>query len=74
MSKIAALRALAARQELRHGLAVSAGLLGAAAHAEGTSVDVSSITAAVATVGTVGAAVFAVYVAVRVFKWVRSSL
>lgn len=36
--------------------------------------DVSSITTAATNVGVVGAAVFAVYVAVKGFKWIRAAL
>lgn len=36
--------------------------------------DVSAITAAGADVAIVGAAVFAVYVGAKVFKWVRAAL
>lgn len=36
--------------------------------------DVTAITAAATDVGAVGAAVFAVVVAIKVFKWARSSL
>lgn len=57
------------------GAAALVGSVGAMAQTSGgTSVDTSSITAALTTVGTVGTAVFAVYVGVRVFKWIRSAL
>jgi hypothetical protein len=46
----------------------------AAAMADTSSVDTSSITAAGATVALVGGAVFAVYVGVKTFKWIRAAL
>lgn len=52
----------------------AASLLSAvAAHAD-TGPDVSAVTTAATNVGIVGAAVFAVYVAVKGFKWIRSAL
>jgi hypothetical protein len=36
--------------------------------------DISAVTTAATNVGIVGAAVFAVYVAVKGFKWIRSAL
>lgn len=39
-----------------------------------TGPDVSAVTTAATNVGIVGAAVFAVYVAVKGFKWIRSAL
>lgn len=48
------------------------GLGVAAARADGP--DTSAITTAATNVGIVGAAVFAVYVAVRGFKWIRAAL
>lgn len=36
--------------------------------------DVSAITTAATNVGIVGAAVFAVYVAIKGFKWIRAAL
>jgi len=51
-------------------LALSA--LGAKAAAAGP--DTSAITDAAANVGVIGAAVFAVYVAVKGFKWIRAAL
>jgi len=39
-----------------------------------STVDTSSITAAGATVSLVGTAVFAVYVGVKTFKWIRGAL
>ncbi len=53
---------------------VSAAALGSlAARADGGP-DISSITTAATNVGIVGAAVFAVYVAVKGFKWIRAAL
>lgn len=52
----------------------SALLANVAARAAGTDPDISSITTAAANVGIVGAAVFAVYVAVKGFKWIRAAL
>lgn len=51
----------------------SALLANLAARAD-TGPDVSSITTAATNVGIVGAAVFAVYVAVKGFKWIRGAL
>ena len=45
-----------------------------AAMAQTGSPDTSAITTAGTSVGVVGAAVFAVYVAVKGFKWFRSAL
>ena len=45
-----------------------------ALQAEAVGPDVSSITTAATNVATVGAAVFAVYVAVKGFKWIRAAL
>ena len=45
-----------------------------AAMAQTSSPDTSAITTAGTSVGVVGAAVFAVYVAVKGFKWFRSAL
>lgn len=50
------------------GLAVALLLASAAARAE---VDLAPITAAGADVAKVGAAAFAVYIAAKVFKWIR---
>jgi len=57
-------------------LAVVAGsaLGSVAAMAQTSSPDTSAITTAGTSVGVVGAAVFAVYVAVKGFKWFRSAL
>ena len=52
---------------------VPATLLVAAAHAD-AGPDISAVTTAATNVGIVGAAVFAVYVAVKGFKWIRSAL
>ena len=51
----------------------AAGLSAIAARAD-TGPDISSITTAATNVATVGAAVFAVYVAVKGFKWIRAAL
>lgn len=51
-------------------LAASLGTVGAFA----AGPDITAITSAATDVGVVGAAVFAVYVAVKGFKWLRSSL
>jgi hypothetical protein len=40
----------------------------------GSTVDTSAITSAGTSVATVGAAVFAVYVGVKLFKWIRAAL
>lgn len=55
---------------------VAAGVLASvgAAHAAAGDPDVSAIVAAATTVGTIGAAVFAVYVGIKLFKWARSAL
>ena len=45
-----------------------------AANAAAGDPDVSAVTTAATNVGIVGAAVFAVYVAVKGFKWIRSAL
>lgn len=44
------------------------------AMAQSSGPDTSSIVTAATNVGIVGAAVFAVYVAVKGFKWIRSAL
>ncbi len=46
----------------------------ALAMADTGGVDTSAITTSGTTVATVGAAVFAVYVGIRTYKWVRSAL
>ena len=50
------------------------GLGSVAAMAQSSGPDTSAITTAGTSVGVVGAAVFAVYVAVKGFKWFRSAL
>jgi Inovirus Coat protein B len=53
----------------------AAAMLGTlAARAQGTAPDTSSITTAATNVGIVGTAVFAVYVGVKTFKWIRAAL
>ena len=54
--------------------AVATGALLSMGAARAADPDTSAITAAAATVGVVGGAVFAVYVAVKVFRWMRSAL
>ena len=51
---------------------VASGLLGTVAAF--AAPDVTAVTTAAADVATVGAAVFAVYVAVKGFKWIRAAL
>jgi Na+-translocating ferredoxin:NAD+ oxidoreductase RnfD subunit len=53
--------------------AVSGGFA-TSAFAAGTDPDISVITAAGASVAAIGAAVFAVYVGIKVFKWARAAL
>lgn len=59
---------------IKTAVAVSSMGLVAAANAAGDAPDVSAVTTAATNVGIVGAAVFAVYVAVKGFKWIRSAL
>lgn len=54
--------------------AVASGALLSMGAARAADPDTSAITAAATTVGVVGAAVFTVYVGVKVFKWMRSAL
>ena len=51
-----------------------AAALAVAAAGARASVDVSPISAAATDVATIGAAVFLVYVGIKVFKWVRGAL
>lgn len=53
---------------------IAAFTLGSLAARADTGPDISAITTAATNVGIVGAAVFAVYVAVKGFKWFRSAL
>lgn len=46
----------------------------AAAGAANAAVDVSAITSSATDIGVVGAAVFAIYVAVKAFHWIRRAL
>lgn len=46
----------------------------AAAGAANAEVDITEITAAGTDIATVGVAVFAVYVGIKLFKWVRRAL
>ena len=62
-------------KQIKRGLvAVGALVVTAAAHADAATPDTTAITSAATTVGTIGAAVFLVYVGVKVFKWARSAL
>ena len=58
----------------RRVFVAAASLTTLAAHAAAGDPDLSAITAAGATVATVGAAVFTVYVGIKVIKWVRRAL
>jgi hypothetical protein len=49
-------------------------MVSVAAMAQSSGPDTSSIVTAATNVGIVGAAVFAVYVAVKGFKWIRAAL
>ena len=62
------------RKQMMKFAAVSAVALGSMAARADAGPDVSAVTAAATNVGIVGAAVFAVYVAVKGFKWIRSAL
>ena len=66
------------RKQIKRGLiAASSFLVAGAAMAQtsgGTTVDTSSITAAGATIATVGAAVFAVVVGLKTWKWIQRAL
>lgn len=56
---------------------IKAGLVAAVAGAAGAAnaaVDVSAVTAAGTDIALVGAAVFTVYVGVKVFQWIRKAL
>jgi hypothetical protein len=53
---------------------VGAALLAGVAAAAESGPDMSAITAAATTVGAVGAAVFAVAVGIKLFKWIRGAL
>lgn len=58
-------------------IAVAAALVGgsiSSAFAAAGDPDISAITTAGTTVAAIGAAVFAVYVGIKVFKWARSAL
>lgn len=61
------------KKQMQRVAVVAAGL-GSVMAARADGPDVSAITTAATNVGIVGAAVFAVYVAVRGFKWIRSAL
>lgn len=58
--------------QIKRGL-IAAGVLGAAGAAN-AAVDVTAITASGADIATVGAAVFAVAVGIKLYKWIRRAL
>ena len=51
-----------------------AGLLAGAAQLSQAAVDVAEITAAGADIAAVGVAVFAIYVGIKLVKWIRRAL
>lgn len=55
-------------------VAVLGGGFAGSAFAAAGDPDISTITAAGTSVAAIGAAVFAVYVGIKVFKWARSAL
>lgn len=55
-------------------VAIGAASLSVLAARADAAPDVSAVTTAATNVGIVGAAVFAVYVAVKGFKWIRAAL
>lgn len=55
-------------------VAVLGGSFVSSAFAAAGDPDISAVTGAAATVGAIGAAVFTVYVGIKVFKWARSAL
>lgn len=60
---------------MKHASKIAAGVIAAVtAGAASAAVDTSAITAAGADIALVGTAVFAVYVGVKLFKWIRSAL
>lgn len=59
-------------KSIQRGL-IAAGVLGATGAAN-AAIDLTAVTAAGADVALVGAAVFAVMVGIKVFKWVRRAL
>ena len=59
-------------QNVKRGL-LAAGVLAAAGAANAT-VDITAITASSADVAAVGAAVFAVAVGIKLYKWIRRAL
>ncbi|HJW54706.1 MAG TPA: major capsid protein [Burkholderiaceae bacterium] len=61
------------RNAVRNGVVGTATALGLASMAH-AAVDVTAVTGAGTDVAAVGAAVFAVYVGVKLFKWIRSAL
>lgn len=62
-------------KHIQRGLvAFGAFVASAAVMADPAVPDTTAITTAATTVGTIGAAVFLVYVGIKVFKWARSAL
>ena len=59
-------------QNLKRGM-LAAGVL-ATAGAANAAVDVTAVTAAGTDIALVGAAVFAVFVGIKLFKWIRRAL
>ena len=55
-------------------IAVVGAVAAGAMESANAAIDISGITGAGADVALVGAAVFLVYIGVKVFKWVRSAL
>lgn len=62
------------KQVQRGLLAVGALVSVGAANAAGITVDTTPITEAGTAVATVGAAVFALYVGIKLYKWIRRAL
>ena len=61
-------------KQIQRGL-IAAGVLAAAGAANAAvTVDTTSITDAGTAVATVGAAVFALYVGIKLYKWIRRAL
>lgn len=58
-------------QSMKYGSAVVLAAASVSAHA---AVDVTAVTASIVDITAVGAAVFAVYVAIKLIKWVRRAL
>lgn len=66
------LREFVMTENVKRGL-VAAGVL-AASGASQAAVDVTAITAAGTDIAAVGGAVFAVYIGIRLYKWIRRAL